>query len=51
MNKERDKVRDWPIVGARVDPKQKEAFERKLAERGETQNHALRRMIRQYGND
>jgi hypothetical protein len=41
-------VRKWPIVGARIDPKLKEEFAKKIKINKETQSHALRRMIRLY---
>jgi hypothetical protein len=48
MEKDPNKVKDWPIIGVRVDPKLKEDFEKQLTENKDTQSHALRRLIRNY---
>ena len=50
-DKDKNKVCNWPELKTRVDSETKQQFQDKLKETGETQSHAMRRMIRNYSKD
>jgi len=49
--KDKNKVRNWSEIKVRVDPDTREQFQKSLKDTGESQSHAMRRMIRNYSKD
>jgi hypothetical protein len=50
-DKDPNKVRNWSIRGARIDPDTDKAFQDKLKEKGDSQSSVIRKAVRNYTKD
>ena len=50
-DKDPNKVRNWVIRGARIDPETDRKFQNKLKETGDSQSTVIRKAVRDYTKD